>query len=93
MNLYRILGQEGRITIPWPIREKLGFSYNDILSFTVEGGSVVIRKERLCDYRVGRQDSLDSLLDRLSPEQEQALATTLARRILKRNGGGRCGRS
>ena len=33
-KLYRILGKRGRITIPFEIRQRVGFSYNDVLSFT-----------------------------------------------------------
>lgn len=33
-KLYRILGKKGRITIPYEIRSRVGFSYNDVLSFT-----------------------------------------------------------
>lgn len=29
-KLYRILGKRGRITIPYEIRKRVGFSYNDI---------------------------------------------------------------
>ena len=32
-KLYRILGKRGRITIPFEIRQRVGFSYNDVLSF------------------------------------------------------------
>ena len=32
-KLYRILGKRGRITIPYEIRRRVGFSYNDALSF------------------------------------------------------------
>ena len=33
-KLYRILGKRGRITIPYEIRRRAGFQYNDVLSFT-----------------------------------------------------------
>ena len=36
MKILRILGKRGRVTIPFEIRETVGFSYNDVLSFTVE---------------------------------------------------------
>lgn len=36
-KLYRILGKRGRITIPYEIRKRVGFSYNDILSFADAG--------------------------------------------------------
>ena len=29
----KILGKRGRVTIPFEIRQRLGFKYNDILSF------------------------------------------------------------
>ena len=28
---YKILGKRGRITIPFEIRQKLGFAYNDVI--------------------------------------------------------------
>ena len=33
-KLYRVLGKRGRITIPFEIRQRVGFTYNDVLSFT-----------------------------------------------------------
>lgn len=33
-KLFRILGKRGRITIPYEIRQRVGFSYNDVLSFS-----------------------------------------------------------
>ena len=33
-KMYRILGKRGRITIPFEIRKRVGFAYNDVLSFT-----------------------------------------------------------
>jgi len=33
-KLLRILGKRGRITIPFEIRQRVGFAYNDVLSFT-----------------------------------------------------------
>ena len=32
MTMYRILGKRGRITIPFEIRQRVGFSYNAVLS-------------------------------------------------------------
>ena len=48
-KLYRILGQRGRVTIPYEIRCRVGFSYNDVLSFAVQDDrAVVIRREKIC---------------------------------------------
>ena len=33
-KIYRVLGKKGRITIPFELRQSVGFKYNDILSFT-----------------------------------------------------------
>ena len=32
-KVYRVLGKRGRVTIPWEIRQRVGFGSNDIVSF------------------------------------------------------------
>lgn len=81
MTIYRVLGKKGRITIPYPIRKRIGFRYNDILSFTEQNdGSVVIKREKLCDNCIDIADeysediTLEDFLDSLSEnEQREAL--------------------
>lgn len=47
LRLFRVLGKRGRITIPFEIRQRIGFKYNDVLSFTQQDdGSVVVRREK-----------------------------------------------
>ena len=48
-KLYRILGKRGRITIPYEIRKRIGFSQNDVLSFTEseDGRTVFVRREKI----------------------------------------------
>ena len=42
-KMYRILGKRGRITIPYEIRQRVGFAYNDVLSFEEsEDGKAVL---------------------------------------------------
>lgn len=50
-KLYRVLGKRGRITIPYEIRQRVGFSYNDVLSFTEasDGRTVTVKREKICD--------------------------------------------
>lgn len=57
MRMLRILGKRGRITIPYEIRQKLGFRPNDVLSFQImDDRTVLVRRERLCNAtRGGRQ--------------------------------------
>lgn len=54
-KLLRILGKRGRITIPFEIRQRVGFAYNDVLSFTEssDGRSVIVRSEKLRDDCLG----------------------------------------
>ena len=73
-KIYRILGKRGRITIPYEIRQRIGFRYNDVLSFTeLDDSSVVVRREKICDNcqyleedfeeNYTLEDFLDSLSD------------------------------
>ena len=47
-QMYRILGKRGRITIPYEIRQRVGFSQNDVLSFTEssDGRTVLVKREK-----------------------------------------------
>ena len=50
LRLFRVLGKRGRITIPFEIRQRIGFRYNDVLSFIQQDdGSVLVRREKICD--------------------------------------------
>jgi len=50
MKRYRIIGKGGKITIPYETRLKMGFSYNDVISFEEKkDNTVVIKKEKICD--------------------------------------------
>ena len=78
MTIYRVLGKRGRVTIPYAIRKKIGFKYNDILSFTEQNdGSVVIRREKICDNCIDIAEeysediTLEDFLDSLSEEEQR----------------------
>ena len=50
MKINKILGKRGRITIPYEIRLKMGFKYNDVVSFEEhDNNTVIIRREKICD--------------------------------------------
>ncbi len=87
MRMFRILGKRGRITIPYEIRQRVGFKYNDVLSFTetADGRSVVVKRERICDNCKGAQPvvrndevTLFDFLNNLSPEQQRAALVHLS---------------
>lgn len=50
MKINKILGKRGRITIPYEILLKMGFKYNDVVSFEEQdNNTVIIRREKICD--------------------------------------------
>lgn len=79
-KIYKVLGKKGRITIPFEFRQKVGFKYNDILSFTKQDdGSILITKEKLCNNCSEQKNkenadsvTLKDFLDSLSNEQQRA---------------------
>ena len=93
MRYYRFLGREGRTTIPLEIRVQLDLEDHELVSFTVEDGAVVIRREHVCDACEGEGESFDDYFDTLSLAEQQAFVTHLAQKILKRNGGMKNGRA
>ena len=85
-KIFKILGKKGRITIPYEIRSKLGFTYNDVVSFEDKGnGCVVIKKEKIrdsCNKPAEADMSILEYLDSLTPvEQNAALAYLSRKRI------------
>ena len=94
-KMVRILGKRGRITIPFEIRQRLGFKQNDVLSFTEEedGRTVVVRRERICDcYKAaghgGDEITLYDFLNSLSAEQQRAALVHLSVKWAEKQGGG-----
>lgn len=87
-KLLRILGKRGRITIPFEIRQRVGFAYNDVLSFTEssDGRTVIVRREKLCDNCKGKtvrtmtdnRTMLLELLDSLPTELQKAAFVQLS---------------
>ena len=78
LRLFRVLGKRGRITIPYEIRQRIGFRYNDVLSFNQQDdGSVVVRREKLCDNCQYLEEdfeenyNLKDFLDSLSEEEQR----------------------
>ena len=78
LKIYRVLGKKGRITIPYEIRQRIGFRYNDVLSFNQQDdGSVLVRREKLCDNCQYLEEdfeenyNLEDFLDSLSEEEQR----------------------
>ena len=76
MRLYRIIGNEGRITIPYAIRQAIGFLPDDVVSFQLmDADSVLVRREVLHEKEktasVSKPDTnLIEYLESLSPKEQ-----------------------
>ena len=100
IQMYRVLGKRGRVTIPYEIRQRVGFAYNDVLSFTEsdDGGAVIVRREKICDNcKEGVTDkrgktsdtvTLFDFLNTLSPEQQRSALVHLSVKLAGAQGGG-----
>lgn len=83
MKIFRIIGREGRITIPWAIRQKVNFQPDDVVSFQLmEDDSVLVRRESTCEEEktpgVGRDASITAFLDSLDEKQRYSALVHLS---------------
>lgn len=70
----KILGKRGRVTIPFEIRQRLGFKYNDILSFEDNDvDTVTVKREVLCNHCAG--DLFEEPVDK--PDNKETLLVFL----------------
>lgn len=82
MKLYRILGKRGRVTIPYEIRQRVGFKYNDVLSFTEQDDrTVIVKREKVCDDCREQEEkaSLQEFLAGLTREQQEEVFIGLSK--------------
>ena len=66
MKIYRIVGQQGRVTLPFALRQLLGFRPDDVVSFELTGkDAVLVRRESLQPREIpkGMPEQEASLLD------------------------------
>lgn len=93
-----------RFAIPFEIRQRVGFSYNDILSFTEapDGRTVIVKREKICDncaaekpQKKGAEDTITlfDFLNGLSDEQQKAAFAHLKLKWDRVQGSGLYGRS
>lgn len=104
LQMLRVLGKRGRITIPFEIRQRVGFACNDILSFTEapDGRTVIVKREKLCDDCVSKQAqkkeetdtvTLFDFLNNLTDEQQKAAFAHLRLKWEQPKNGGVYGRA
>lgn len=96
-KMFRILGKRGRVTIPEEIRKRVGFRYNDVLSFSEapDGRSVIVKREKICDNckditvpkTEANEVTLFDFLNGLSAEQQRAALVHLSVKWAEKQGG------
>ena len=94
MKIYRIIGNEGRVTIPHTMRLCAGLVSNTVASFElVSEDAVLVRREQLKDQEDVSLEmpSLQELLEGLTPEQQEAARCYLAIQCSMGSGYGRKG--
>ena len=98
MKIFRIIGNEGRITIPYSIRQAVGFLPDDVVSFQLmDSDSVLVRREAFREKEktasVSKQDTtLIEYLESLSPKEQFTALVCLSALWTQWQGGKRAGR-
>lgn len=89
-TMYRILGERGRVTIPYEMRKAVGFANEDLLSFTIQDdNSILVRREKVCNHcrdmeaEHEEEISLLDFLNSLTEEQQRAAMVHLSANIGK----------
>ena len=91
MKLYRVLGREGKITIPHAMRQRIGFRDSDIVSFElVSRDAVLVRRESLLNRDGVPIDadmpSLQDFLESLTEKEQYAALVHLSVLWAEHNG-------
>ena len=91
MKLYRVLGREGKITIPHAMRQHIGFGESDIVSFElVSRDAVLVRRESLLNRDGVPVDadmpSLQDFLESLTEKEQYAALVHLSVLWAEHNG-------
>lgn len=56
MKIYRILGHEGRVTIPYGLRQAVGFRPEDVVSFEIIGeNAILVCREQVVGRDIPKQ--------------------------------------
>lgn len=86
-KMLKILGKEGRITIPFEIRLNMRIAYNDILSFEqMDSDTIIIKREKLCSNccdgksSVGETTLLD-VINSLNITEQREVLKYLAKKL------------
>ena len=86
-KMIKVLGKEGRITIPFEIRLNMRIAYNDILSFEqMDSDTIIIKREKLCTNccdgkQVVKETSLLDVINSLNLAEQREVLRYLAKKL------------
>lgn len=71
MKICRVLGKEGTATIPYALRQALGFQPGDVVSFEQTGDGILVRREQIREIPVPKSiKPLTEFLESLSDKEQ-----------------------
>lgn len=72
MKIYRVLGKEGTVTIPYALRQALGFQPGEVVPFERIGSGTLVRREQITEdpASADTQKPLEAFLESL-PAKDQ----------------------
>ena len=86
-KILRILGREGRTTIPFELRMKMRIAQNDIISFEAkDNDTIIIKREKLCTSccdgkQVVKETSLLDVINSLNLAEQREVLRYLAKKL------------
>ena len=86
-KILRILGREGRTTIPFELRMKMRIAQNDIISFEAkDNDTIIIKGEKLCTNccdgkQVVKETSFLDVINSLNLAEQREVLRYLAKKL------------
>ena len=79
-KIYRFLGRNGRTTIPIQIRRMLNISRGDLIGYSIQGNTVVVTKEKVCNNCRKEHDSVQEMAEQLTPQERKEMLSYLMKK-------------
>ena len=77
---YRFLGRNGRTTIPIQIRRMLNIGRGDLIGYSIQGNTVVVTKEEVCNNCKTEHDSVQEMAEQLTPQERREMLSYLMKK-------------
>ena len=86
-KILRIIGREGRTTIPFELRVKMRIAQNDIISFEAQDDdTIIVKREKICTNcgdgkQVVKETSLLEVINSLNLTEQREVFRYLAKKL------------